>query len=310
MREGAAVINMSYGSAEPCYAEYVALQHAVRRGVIPVAAAGNEFEAGNPPEFPASLPHVVTVAAVAADRRSSAFSNANEAIDLSAPGEDVLTAVPASMDGDGNPDGYEALSGTSFSAPMVSAAAAWMRAARPTLTADQVAQVLRLSARDLPPKGWDRDTGFGLLSVGAALERRAPRPDPLEPNDDMIWVDGRAFGSRAAPIWTGRRRAVVRALLDRFEDPADVYRVIVPARTSARIEVRPVFGDPALYAYARGARGLRSAPPLARSRRRGERTERVALHNPGTRRRSFFVAVAVQARARHLDAGYVLTAGR
>jgi hypothetical protein len=307
---GAAVINMSYGSADPCYSEYVALQHAVARGVIPVAAAGNEFETGNPPEFPASLPHVVTVAAVAANRRSSAFSNANEAIDLSAPGERILTAVPAAMDGDGTPDGYEALTGTSFSAPMVAAAAAWIRAARPTLTPDQVVQVLRISARDLPPRGWDRDTGFGLLSIGAALERKAPRADPGEPNDDMIWVDGRAFGQRSGPIHAGGRRTVLRALLDRYEDPADVYRVIVQPRTRVKIAVRPTFGDPALRAYAGGTRTLRRGRPVAVSRRRGERTERIALENPGSRRRTYLVAVTVQARARNLDAGYVLSAAR
>ncbi len=61
---GAAVINMSYGSQSLCRAEYNALQLAVRRGIVPVAAAGNEFDSGNPLEFPASLPHVLTVAAV------------------------------------------------------------------------------------------------------------------------------------------------------------------------------------------------------------------------------------------------------
>jgi hypothetical protein len=305
------VINMSYGSADPCYAEYAALQYAVAKGVIPVAAAGNEFAVGNPPEFPASLPHVLTVAAVAADGRSSAFSNANEAVDLAAPGEGILTAVPISMDTeDGTPDGYQALDGTSFSAPMVSAAAAWLRAARPTLTADQVAQALRLSARDLPPKGWDRDTGFGVLSVGAALEHRPPAPDPLEPNDDTIWIDGRAFEKPDSPIFAGRRGVRLRALLDRYEDPADVYRIVLPAGRRARIAADPRFGDVVLAAYAGGTRSIEDARPLARSRRRGERTERIAVVNPGPRRRAYFVAVTIQARARSLDAGYTLSIRR
>ena len=55
------MINMSYGSRGACYPEYVALQFAVARGIVPVAAAGNEFAEGNPLEFPASLPHVLTV---------------------------------------------------------------------------------------------------------------------------------------------------------------------------------------------------------------------------------------------------------
>ena len=61
---GAAVINMSYGSPARCAAPSTARSSvAVAEGIIPVAAAGNEFDEGNPLEFPASLPHVVTVAA-------------------------------------------------------------------------------------------------------------------------------------------------------------------------------------------------------------------------------------------------------
>ena len=56
----------------------------------------------------------------------------------------IVTAVPVALDDDGTPDGYEALSGTSFSAPMVSAAVAWIRAARPGPQPDQVAQAVRL----------------------------------------------------------------------------------------------------------------------------------------------------------------------
>jgi len=310
VREGAAVVNMSYGSADLCFPEYAAIQYAVARGTIPVAAAGNEFEDGNPPEFPATLPHVLTIAAVAADRRSSAFSNANEAVDLAAPGESILTAVPPAMDGDGTADGYQALTGTSFAAPMVSAAAAWVSAARPGLTPNQVAQVLRLSATDLGRRGWDPDTGFGLLSVGGALGRRAPPPDPNEPNDDTIWVDGRAFSKPDTPVYRGARRARLRALLDTFEDPADVYRVRLPAFSSARVTVVPRFGDPSLAAYPAGTRSLRRGRALARSRRRGERTERIAISNPAARRQTYFVAVRIQGGARSLDAGYTLSVRR
>ena len=80
------MINMSYGSPSRCAAEWVQIYFAVAKGIIPVAAAGNEFESGNPLEFPASLPHVVTVAATTPHDKSASFSNANDAVDLSAPG--------------------------------------------------------------------------------------------------------------------------------------------------------------------------------------------------------------------------------
>ena len=81
IRDRAAVINMSYGSQSLCRAEYNAIQLAVHRGIVPVAAAGNEFDAGNPLEFPASLPHVLTIAAVNARLNASSFSNSNPAVD-------------------------------------------------------------------------------------------------------------------------------------------------------------------------------------------------------------------------------------
>ena len=305
---GAAVINMSYGSRSLCRPEYNALQRAVQRGIVPVAAAGNEFGDGNPPEFPASLPHVLTVAAVNARLDSSAFSNANSAVDLSAPGENILTAVPPAFDQDGNPDGYQLLDGTSFSAPMVSGAVAWVRAARPELSPDQVAQVVRLSSRDLARKGYDQDTGFGLLNLGAALAKAPPPRDPLEPNDDMTFVNGRAFGTPSQAIFAGGA-ARLDGLVDAYEDPADVYRVRLRGRSRVRVSARPAFGDPVLVGFGPGTRSLRGRS-LATSRLKGRRTERITLRNRSGRTRTYFVAIGVQSGGRSLDAGYRLTLRR
>jgi hypothetical protein len=305
----AAVINMSYGSASLCRAEYRALQRAVRHGIVPVAAAGNEFGAGNPLEFPASLPHVLTVGAVDASLTSSPFSNRNAALDLSAPGESIMTAVPPALDDDGTKDGYERLDGTSFSAPMVSAAVAWVRAARPDLSSDQAAQVVRLSARDIGAKGYDSDTGFGLLDIGAALQKAPPPRDPLEPNDDMTFVDGRSFGKPSPAVFKGRKRVRFTALVDAYEDPADVYRVKVRPHSRVRVTARPTFGDPVLAGFRPGARSLRGHR-TGTSRHSGSHTERITLRNRSGRARTFYAAVGVQRGGRSLDAGYVLTIRR
>ena len=315
VRAGAAVINMSYGSQSLCRAEYNAIQLATRRGIVPVAAAGNEFTEGNPLEFPASLPHVLTIAAVNARLDSSAFSNSNPAIDLSAPGESIMTAVPVPLDvEDGIPDGYQRLNGTSFSAPMVSGAVAWVRAARPDLSPDQVAQVVRLSARDLGRKGFDNATGFGLLDVGAALTKKPPPRDPLEPNDDIVWVDGRAFGRAATPVFTGRATKRLVGLVDAYEDPADVMDRYANAGISRQPPSRGYFtagfssGTESLSKCTRS--GCRSSRRLATSRRKGSRTERITLRNRTRRTRTFYVALGAQSGARALDAGYRLTIKR
>lgn len=308
---GAAVINMSYGSGSACYAEYRALQRATAAGVTLVAAAGNEFADGNPLEFPASLPHVVTVAALTPEDKSAFFSNENAAVDLGAPGVGILTAVPVAFDTeDEAPDGWAGMSGTSFAAPMVAAAAAWVRAARPELAPDQVAQALRLSARDVGPRGWDTATGFGMLSVREALRFDPPAADPAEPNEDIEWVDGRALPGAAPYSFSGRPRAI-RARLDAYEDPVDVYRIRIPGRSRVVASARVHFGDPDLAIFRRGARSISDRRRLADlSARSGSRTETVRLANRGRRPVTAYVALAMDARGKTLDSAYTLSIRR
>ena len=317
IQAGAAVINMSYGSPSRCAAEWVQLYFGIAKGIIPVAAAGNEFEEGNPLEFPASLPHVVTVAATTPDDRSATFSNANTAVDLSAPGVGILTAVPPALDTDGVQDGYQAMNGTSFSAPMVSAAMAWVRAARPDLTPDRVVEAVKRSATDVVAPdgvnrpGWDPLTGFGVLNVGAALQipvDKLPIQDPLEPNDNLVWVDGTAFGEASTPVWQGGKQVEVNGLLDKTEDPVDVYRIIIPAKKSAKITVIPRFGDPSLEVFTTEAISVNDVDGrVARSRASGsKKSERVTVRNRGSKKRSYFVAIKPQGSSRYQERQYSL----
>jgi hypothetical protein len=64
----------------------------------------------------------------------------------------------------------------------------------------------------------------------------------------------------------------------------------------------------ALAAYRARARNLRSRR-VARSARRGARTERITLRNRSRRGRVYYVAVTVQPGVRDLDAGYALRVG-
>jgi hypothetical protein len=309
---GAAVINMSYGSTSFCQTEYLALQQATRAGVTLVAAAGNEFDQGNPLEFPASLPHVLTVGASTPDDQAAFFSNQNAAMDLVAPGVSIIAAVPLALDtDDGTQDGYALVDGTSFSAPMVAAAATWLRQARPDLRVDQVAQVIRLSARDIGETGYDKSTGFGALNLAAALQRTPPVPDVLEPNEDIGFVDGRAFDKVAAPILAKGRTADFPALLDVYEDPADVYRLRVPPRRSVTVTIRPRFGNPDLELFSGSARATsQSRYRLARSRHTAQRTDSVRFRNRSGRTRTIYARVWIRpvSSLKTLDAGYRLTA--
>ena len=143
---------------------------------------------------------MLTVAAIGPDEKPTSFSNASAAIDLSAPGIGILTGVPAGFDPDGTADGFAPVSGTSFSAPMVSAAVAWIRAARPDLTPYQAAQVVRRGARDIGARGYENSTGFGALSLPGALAKRRRRTIRWSPTTTSAT-------STAAPSGRSRRRS-------------------------------------------------------------------------------------------------------
>jgi subtilisin family serine protease len=307
VQAGVRVLNLSLGGPD-CFTMFRAVQGAYAAGRLVVAAAGNEFQAGNPVVFPAAYPHVLSVAAIRPDFQPAAFSSANLAIDVAAPGQAVPVAVPGAFDTqDGTPDGITLADGTSFASPIVAGAAAWLATARPTLTNGQVADILRTSAVDLPPAGYDRDTGFGVVNLPRALAAPVPRVDPLEPNDGITFVDGTAFGKPDPPVWRGYGTRSVRATADIAEDPVDVYRIRVPGRFAFHIRVRPTFGDPELTVFNSKARTISDTRNvLARSSQRGRHSETADLVNRATTARAAYIMVTIADSARQLNLGYRL----
>jgi subtilisin family serine protease len=309
---GSSVINMSYGfPTSSCFAHLIASQRAFGRGIVLVAAAGNEFNEGNPLSRPATDPHIVTVAALKQDLTSADFSNENGAIDVSAPGDTVILPVPPQFDEDGTKDGYQNLDGTSFAAPIVAGAATWLRAVRPELTAGQVQTVLQQSADDLGRRGWDQRFGYGKVNLRDALSNGVPVEDPQEPNEDAEWVNGRR-GLPVHPVIFGRtdRATALVATLNRFEDPSDVYRVVMPARSTLRFRITVRSGDPDLDLYSGGSRtvsGLRGR--LGLSQRNGRIPDSIVFRNRNASARTVLVNPYI-ANIPTLNAAYRLTVTR
>jgi hypothetical protein len=309
IQANAAVINMSYGfTVGSCFAHEVATNVAFGRGIIPVAAGGNDFEQGNKPVSPAVDPHVLTVSAIDRQRHSAYFSSENNAIDVAAPGTDILTAVPPAFDDDGHVDGYGVLNGTSFSAPIVSAAAAWIFQARPKLANDQVVEAIRHSAQDLGQQGWDPRFGYGLLKIGRALNAGVPAHDPNEPNDDIVWVDGSLFAPDPyifKPPDTQRSKS---GRLDQLEDPADVYRVRVAAHAKLQFKLVPSYGDPDLELYKGSAQTIYSTNGRLRSSTRsGLSTDSFTWTNNSSKGVTVYVDTYINPSVPQLDAAYKLT---
>jgi hypothetical protein len=299
VRDGAKVINVSGGfeSGFVCPALRNATSWAFGKGTLIVASAGN-LRPKQRWVQPGSDHHVLTVGALNAFDQAASFSQQTIYLDVMAPGEGVLTAWPTVLDvSDGLADGYEVLGGTSFSAPIVAAAAAWILAERPDLTADQLANVIRYSARDLGNPGWDRAYGWGAVDIREALQYPAPTHDYLEPNDEVRWVNGRSAFAADRPLLGRRRAQTVVARLDVGEDPRDFYPLFFPVGGTATITVesRAVAVD--LFVWQPSTRYASEPGKLvSRSTRGGNANERVVVTNYGSRRAAF-----VEVRSRRDD---------
>ena len=216
VNHGAKVINLSIGGTETSSVEKAALEYAGANGVLVVAAAGNEFQEGNPIEYPAALLQPVgskgrgglglSVGATTKAGRRASFSNTGSWISLVAPGEAVLGAVSSYSKArhwpryglPGSTVGlYGFSSGTSFAAPQVAGAAALVWAANPTLTRDQVTWILKRSAS--ADGRWTKGLGYGILDVGRAVATAQ--------NGGQVVPPARAFSSLRV---VGRLRRQVR----------------------------------------------------------------------------------------------------
>jgi len=159
------VINMSFGGYGTFSSLAVAVNEAVNAGKIVVASSGNEGESWNARvgqySYPASYDHVISVGAINKNNVRASFSQYNDRVDLSAPGQSVLTTSRSG--------GYEYASGTSFSSPIVAGACAVLVAADPSLNAQEVEAILKSTALDLGAAGSDPYYGSGLIQLNTAV---------------------------------------------------------------------------------------------------------------------------------------------
>ena len=122
VRNGARVINLSFGMSGSYTSIQNALAFAASNHVVMVASAGNQNK--QTPQFPASVSSVISVASVNHTDVKASFSNYGSTVYVTAPGVNIISAYPGGM--------YGMVSGTSFSAPMVAAEAALIMAVKTT----------------------------------------------------------------------------------------------------------------------------------------------------------------------------------
>jgi subtilisin family serine protease len=180
--DGMDVINFSGGEPEIEPTRDIvalALDAAAAAGVVPVVAAGNDYNdlgAGSV-SSPANSTRAIAVGAVDIDgstRTHAEFSSVGPTTislrlkpDVAAPGVDVLSSIPGG--------GFAELSGTSMASPHVAGAAALLRQRHPAWTVEQLKSALVQSGVD-STQGGNRAAGPRFVGGGVVALARADRP--------------------------------------------------------------------------------------------------------------------------------------
>ncbi len=168
---GARIANISYASIPTSSAVISASNYMKSKGGLVFVAAGNysRDEGFTPTDS------MIAVSATDSNDALASFSSWGAFVGLSAPGAGIYSTVRGG--------GYGGVSGTSFASPIAAAVGALVMAANPSLTSDQVQNILFTTALDLGAAGRDPYFGYGRVNAAAAVAaaKAMPTPDTSKP---------------------------------------------------------------------------------------------------------------------------------
>jgi serine protease len=210
---GADVINMSLGGRFPSKALEKAVRYARDKGVVVVAAAGNDGR--NKVGYPAAFPGAMAVAATQYDEATTFYSNFGKEIAIAAPGGNTRV----DQDGDGMPDGvlqntiaigdptrsdYYGFMGTSMASPHVAGVAALVMS-QGIKNPDTVQAILEQTARAPQGRELDRERyGAGIVDAEAAVLKARALVGGWQLALGLLMAGAVAFSARRrAPLGAG-----------------------------------------------------------------------------------------------------------
>ncbi len=217
--DGAKVINMSLGDQVYSQSLNQAVQDAWNAGVVIVAGAGNDGTTA--PFYPAALDNVISVAAFDENHRRPSFSNYGSWVDISAPGNYILSTYPsgecAASTTAGDTGCYNLNTGTSMATPHVAGAAALVWSRSDVTSNSQVVDILLTSAdgQGVSPVRLDSWTIHGGLNLHDAIIYGLANLPPLadagpdqtvadsdRDGTELVTLDGSASADRDGTIAT------------------------------------------------------------------------------------------------------------
>ncbi|GAA4202014.1 hypothetical protein GCM10022252_57590 [Streptosporangium oxazolinicum] len=206
---GAKVVSMSLGAYGPHRSEREAVAYALSRGVVLVAAVGNDGDSQYAMDnatsfwnFPAGYSGVIGVGAVDDLGRAATFSSDNLSVLVAAPGVGVPVVVPGGE--------YGSSEGTSSATALVAGVAALIKAKYPDISPQMVSQALTSTATARPAAGYDDHVGFGVVDAEAALAKagrlvagatEVPVPDGKHFGDGTLPTEPSRPGPEPARLW-------------------------------------------------------------------------------------------------------------
>ncbi len=251
-KKGVRISNNSWGG--PYYSQ--ALKDAIEAsGQLFVAAAGNGGSDGVgdnndlTPDYPASYSsaNILSVAAVHNEGGLSSFSNYGAtSVDISAPGEDILSTVPTDFDN----SGYAYMSGTSMATPHATGAAAAMRSVNPSLAPLDLKKILMDTGKPLPATAGYTVTG-DMVDAAAAV-RKADTVKPVVRTLTQNFVVGAQVNTTSSPAtvsvrlsWsaTDTGSSISRYELQQSNDGGSTYTAVSLPTTTSTTRVLPLKAD-------------------------------------------------------------------
>lgn len=196
---GAKVTNNSYGGPGSSSLQRDAIKYAHANNVATIAATGNDSEdVIQAMHYPSNDENVIAVSASTHTNALASFSNFGAKVDVVAPGNLILSLGTTGVSSYVCPAYFTSLycykSGTSMASPHVAGIVALMYSRNPSLTVDQIRQILRSTATDLGTAGFDTTFGYGLAQANASVTA-STSPAVLEPHITAPFYDAYATGT-------------------------------------------------------------------------------------------------------------------
>jgi serine protease len=177
------IINMSLGGGGESQVMKDAIDYAYNKGVVIIAAAGNENN--NSASYPARYAHVIGVGATDAQGERAEFSNYGAGVDISAPGGGHGSKIwQETIDPDTNTPMIAGFQGTSMAAPHVAGVAALIKSTGITAP-DEIFAVLQQSVRKIEQ---DPQNYYGAGHLDAAAAVKLAQTGKITFNDFFRWL--------------------------------------------------------------------------------------------------------------------------